>query len=237
MKTIHEIREEFAALMIEGQSRFEGSIGFINDDTIELVGATFIADEPTIFGKVNDDYVQRELAWYKSESLNVMDIPGKVPPIWQNHASDHMEINSNYGYLVLNAGNHNQYVNVLSKLLQDPSTRQATMIYTRPSMHKDWNRDGMSDFICTNTVQYLIRNNRLHCVVQMRSNDVVFGYRNDYAWQTYVMEQLLLDLNSLGDFELEKGAIVWHAASLHVYSRHYDLVQKYIETGEHGTEL
>ena len=37
--------------------------------TIELVGANFVADEPLIFGTVNEDYVERELAWYKSKSL------------------------------------------------------------------------------------------------------------------------------------------------------------------------
>jgi thymidylate synthase len=230
MKTIAQIREDLARLY-DGDE-YHNSIGFVNEDTVELIGATFIADEETIFGKVNDDYVARELEWYKSQSLSVMDIPGKIPQIWQAHASSNMEINSNYGYLVLSEANHFQYVNALSKLLQDPNTRQATMIYTRPTMHKDWNRDGMSDFVCTNTVQYLIRENRLHSVVQMRSNDVVFGYRNDYAWQQYILDQLLQDLNSLGGFDLEKGDMVWHAASLHVYKRHYPLLENFIETGD-----
>ena len=47
--------------------------------TIELIGQSFEADEPTIFGELNQDYIDRELAWYKSKSLNVNDIPGKVP--------------------------------------------------------------------------------------------------------------------------------------------------------------
>ena len=51
--------------------------------TIELVGANFVADEPLIFGAVNEDYVERELAWYKSKSLYVKDIPGKTPAIWE----------------------------------------------------------------------------------------------------------------------------------------------------------
>jgi len=34
--------------------------------TIELIGASFIADEPAIFGEVNYDYVQEELDWYDS---------------------------------------------------------------------------------------------------------------------------------------------------------------------------
>lgn len=228
MRSIQEIRWILANKYQAGE--FTG-------DTIEVVGDSFLADEPTIFGKVNEDYVRREFDWYMSESLNVNDIEGKVPPIWKAHATEDGRINSNYGFLAFSPGNGSQYLNVMSKLIADRDSRQATMIYTRPSMHGDWNHDGMSDFVCTNTVQYLIRNDRLHAVVQMRSNDVVFGYRNDYAWQKHVQEQLYLDLKSLEYHELQMGEIVWNAASLHIYERHYPLLEKFIETGEFGGEL
>ena len=48
------------------------------------------------------------------------------------------------------------------------------------------NCQGMSDFICTNAVSYMIRDDELISVVQMRSNDVVYGYKNDYAWQKWM---------------------------------------------------
>ena len=85
-------------------------------------------------------------------------------------------------------------------------------------MWLDYDIRGRSDFMCTNAVQYLIRENRLHAVVQMRSNDVVFGYRNDYAWQSHVMDKLCNELN------VERGNIHWNVGSLHVYERHFDLV-------------
>ncbi|MGZ7196727.1 hypothetical protein ACXWOC_11115, partial [Streptococcus pyogenes] len=77
-----------------------------------------------------------------------------------------------------------------TELIEKPDSRRAIMIYTRPSMQVDFERDGMSDFMCTNNVQYLIRDGRVHAIVNMRSNDVVFGFRNDYAWQKYVLESL-----------------------------------------------
>jgi thymidylate synthase len=92
------------------------------------------------------------------------------------------------------------------------------MIYTRPSMWQDYNRNGRSDFMCTNTVQYLIREGRLHAVVNMRSNDAIFGFRNDRAWQQHVLEKLANDLN------VPSGNLYWNVGSLHVYSRHYHLV-------------
>jgi thymidylate synthase len=76
----------------------------------------------------------------------------------------------------------------------------------------------MSDFVCTNAVQYFIRNNKLTTIVQMRSNDLVWGYRNDYAWQREVQRRMADELS------IEPGALLWHAGSLHVYERHFDYI-------------
>jgi thymidylate synthase len=105
------------------------------------------------------------------------------------------------------------------------------MIYTRPSMHTEYSTAGMSDFICTNAVQYLIRDGALHTVVQMRSNDVVFGYRNDYAWQHYVSSSLLKQYNDRlyeESDEIVLGSITWQVGSLHVYERHFPMIEDYI---------
>jgi thymidylate synthase len=188
--------------------------------TIEMIGATFEADEPTIFGELNEDYIDRELEWYKSMSLYVEDIPGKTPAIWQQVADRGGKINSNYGWAIWHKDNHLQYAHVLNELTFSPNSRRAVMIYTRPTMWQDYNRDGMSDFMCTNAVQYMIRDGQLVAIVQMRSNDVVFGYRNDYAWQKYVADRLSEDLKLT-----KEPKIIWHVGNLHVYERHFDKVK------------
>jgi len=192
--------------------------------TLELVGASFIADEPAVFGVVNHDYVERECQWYDSMSLSVSDIPGGAPKIWQQVASSKGEINSNYGWMIYSEQNHKQYWSTLLELLAHPNSRRAVMIYTRPTMHTDYCRDGMSDFCCTNAVQYLIRDSKLHVVVQMRSNDLIFGYKNDRAWQVEVQSRLLKDLNLKGENAYTAGDIIWNVGSLHVYERHFDLI-------------
>lgn len=192
--------------------------------TLELVGASFIADEPAVFGVVNHDYVERECQWYDSMSLSVSDIPGGAPKIWQQVASSKGEINSNYGWMIYSEQNHKQYWSTLLELLAHPNSRRAVMIYTRPTMHTDYCRDGMSDFCCTNAVQYLIRDSKLHVVVQMRSNDLIFGYKNDRAWQVEVQSRLLKDLNLKGENAYTAGDIIWNVGSLHVYQRHFDLI-------------
>ena len=187
--------------------------------TIEMIGATFEADEPTIFGKVNQDYVDRELAWYKSKSLSVYDIPAPVPEIWKQVADENGYINSNYGWCIWSDDNYGQYWKVLNELRENPNSRRAVMIYTRPTMWYDYNFNGMSDFMCTNAVQYMIREDTLVAVVQMRSNDVVFGYRNDFAWQNHVVKLLGAALG------IDKTKVIWHVGNLHVYERHFDMVK------------
>jgi len=187
--------------------------------TIEWVGASFMANEETIFGPVNWDYVDKEIQWYNSCSLNVNDIPGNTPEIWKQVADPDGFINSNYGWCVYHPDNGYQYQAAKDELLKNRDSRRAIMIYTRPTMHFDYNFNGRSDFMCTNAQQYVIRDNKLHVIVQMRSNDVVFGYRNDRAWADHVLSKLANDL------EIDKGNIYWQVGSLHVYERHFDLVK------------
>lgn len=191
-------------------------------DMIELLGTSFLADEDTILPNRprNDAYIERELEWYLSQSRRVEDMPGEVPEIWHKVASRLGEVNSNYGYLVFNHGNGDQYGHVRDELRRNRDSRRGTMVYTRPSIQWEYMTGGMSDFICTNAVNYFIRDDRLHAVVQMRSNDAVFGYPNDLAWQRYVLERLA------GDVDAEVGPITWQAASLHVYPRHFYLLEE-----------
>jgi thymidylate synthase len=192
--------------------------------TIELINAVFHANEDSIFGNVNKEYVERELQWYKSMSLSVDDIPGGTPQIWKQVASKDGMINSNYGWCIYSEDNGYQFKNVLEELVSNPFSRRANMIYTRPSMHTDFNKNGMSDFICTNNVQYFIREGQLHACVFMRSNDAVFGYKNDYAWQRHVQEQLLIGINNRLATAYGLGTMLWNVGSLHVYERHFDIV-------------
>ena len=189
--------------------------------TIEMIGASFIADEDAIFGKPNDEYIDAEIAWYDSQSTNINDIPyGDEPPkAWQYSANEHGEINSNYGHLIWSDKYYNQFEQVIDELEANPDSRRASMIYTRPSIWEEYNENGKNDFICTNSVTYYYRNDKLHAVVQMRSNDVIFGYRNDFAWQSYVLHQLAWELH------MDAGDIHWQVQNLHVYERHFDLVK------------
>jgi len=211
------------------------------DLTIELLGASFIADEDCIFGKLNEEYIEKEIEWYNSQSTNIKDIYGEErepPASWVSTADDNGNVNSNYGNLIYSEEFSNQFKNALRELTHGHhDTRRATMVYTRPSIWDDYNKDGKSDFICTNAVTYYARGGELHAVVQMRSNDVWAGYRNDLAWQKHVLEKLTGHCNNylvyIRDlFPLKPGKIYWQAQNLHIYEKNFYLVDHYIKTGE-----
>jgi len=227
---VSHVRDELARLLASGQRvgvAREGSMtSLVGSSTVEIVGASFIADDEAIFGAVDHGYLEREEAWYRSMSLNVNDIPGGAPKIWQAIAASDGTVNSNYGWCLRSPENCCQLQHVIEELRRHPDSRRAVAIYTRPSMWYDYKVDGRADFMCTNAVQYLIREGALHACVQMRSNDAVTGYKNDRAWQRTVLAQLAGELN------LPMGTLHWAAGSLHVYARHFYLVDHYARTGE-----
>jgi thymidylate synthase len=216
---VSDVRDYFIGMKNTGLNHTTDKTGV---KCIELIGASFLADEPAIFGTPNVEYIKKEIAWYESMSLNINDIYGfgSMPPAaWQYAASKDGFIHSNYGYLIWHKDNGNQYDKVLKELKENPTSRRALMIYQRPSIWDEYDLDGCSDFICTNSVAYYIRHGRLDCSVSMRSNDVVYGYKNDYAWQQYVLHKLADDL------DLEPGNMIWQVQNLHVYEKHFDLIQ------------
>lgn len=226
---IQENTSDIKHYFIDALAREDFVMDRSGQKTIELIGASFFADQPAIFGTPNESYIEIEKAWYESQSTNVNWITEtynrNVPEAWKASANKFGQINSNYGYLIYSDKYYYQYGRVLDELLENPDGRRASMIYTRPSIWEEYNEDDKNDFICTNSVTYYIRDNSLHCVVQMRSNDVVFGYKNDYAWQLHVLEKMVEDYNECSMEKIKVGDIIWQVQNLHVYERHFHLVK------------
>lgn len=201
--------------------------------TLEIQNANFIVDKPWIVREPNYDYFEKEMAWYMSESLNVNDISGGAPQMWKACADPLGYINSNYGWCIFSNDNGYQFEHCLNKLKEDPHTREAIMIYNRPSMQEDYCKNGMHDFMCCQNVQYFIneRNNEtyLDCIVNFRSNDAVFGFNNDALWILNVQAMLAHRLTKeTGKHISSDGHIYWNAGSLHIYERHF----KYLNNGQ-----
>tara|TARA_R110002096_G_scaffold69149_1_gene166341 strand:- start:20514 stop:21206 length:693 start_codon:yes stop_codon:yes gene_type:complete len=227
---VQDIRDYFRSEL--EQQRF--TIDKTGAKTIEIIGASFKADANSIFGTPSPSYIAKEMLWYDSGSTNINDISDNSPPpaAWMYAADAHGNINSNYGHLIFSEKYGNQFERAVDELISNKDSRRATMVYTRPSIWVEYNEGGKSDFICTNAVNYYIRDGKLHSVVQMRSNDAVFGYKNDYAWQLEVMNRIIQYYNEIQYIDdvpsaaITLGDINWQVANLHVYERHFDLIAK-----------
>ena len=191
-------------------------------NTVELQGVSFRVTEGSIFGTPNEDYIKAEIEWYESQSLDVDDLAkiyGKRVKIWDSVANYKNCINSNYGWCIYSNENGNQYSHAVEALWHNPNTRQSVMHYTRPAMHTEAVKNGGNDFMCTYAVQYFNNSGYLDAHVYMRSNDAVFGFNNDVAWQKHVLTKMAQDTN------LTQGVINWNVGSMHVYDRHYGLIE------------
>lgn len=195
--------------------------------TVEIQNAHFLADKDWIIREPNYDYAKREIEWYESQSLYVKDIPGKVPKIWEMCADKDGKINSNYGWCIWSDENKNQFDHCVKRLLDDPHTREACMIYTRPSMQIDCNENGMHDFMCTYSTQVFLNEVRddvktyqLDYTVFQRSCDAVYGFDNDVLWHRHVMCKLVDELIK-NNVNVILGDMIYNCGSLHVYERHF----------------
>lgn len=202
---------------------------FDSTGNVSILSASFVVTKPYLIREANEDYVQRELKWYLSESLNVNDIPGKTPKIWEQVADKDGFINSNYGWTTFSKDNYSQFDKVVEELSKNKYSRQGVVIFVRPTMHEDSKRNGMHDWICTYCYNFKVEKDndgidKLYMMVNMRSNDSVFGFANDQPFANYVFDKMLEELKKVHP-ELQKGVMFWKADNLHVYPRHF----KYLE--------
>lgn len=216
------IRSLIAEIDAEGDLIRDGDILYK-----ELIGKRLNFVRTTISSPIIDlgvfktkvDYIKKELEWYENQSLSINHM-ANPPKIWQQVCDIHRTVNSNYGFLIYSRQNGMQFDNVIAELNRNKSSRRAVMYYTNPWMHYQ----GGKDHICTLAVQYLWRGNKIHAVVFMRSNDVVYGLIGaDLYWQDYVLKKVCYELGAA------PGNITWIAGSLHIYERHFDKVKELLK--------
>lgn len=169
-------------------------------------------------------YVQQEKEWYDSHELKIDKVSNVK--IWNESANIDKEINSNYGNLVYSKNNFSQFSHVVKTLVNHKDSRQGIIIYSRPSIHLEWNDLEGHDFICTNYQQFFIRDNKLFCVVSMRSNDAIYGTFNDLPWFFRVYKDMLTELREKAYDTLDYGKIIFIPNSFHCYERHFELLEK-----------
>ena len=188
------------------------SFGGLRSGTKTLYNVGFYLERPmdnlinTPFRKWSNKYAVREWDWYLSGDPNGEEI-SKHAPIWKNHMDKEGNVRSNYGWQ-WNRGS--QLDRIIDKLRGDENTRQALLsIY-------DGKEIGTYEYDtpCTSSIHFQIVNNKLCMSVNMRSNDLWFGFCNDQFCFS-MLQKMVAD--RLG---IEVGWYYHFASNFHLYKRH-----------------
>ena len=153
-----------------------------------------------------------EFCWYMTGNRNI-DIIAKYIPGWtkfvDNYPTNRLAV-SNYGAIW-----KDQIPALIKHLKTEPDTRRGCIqIYDSQQPNKYVCRD----MPCTLSLDFNIRDDKLYMTTFMRSNDVVFGFCNDVFAFTMLQE---LIANELG---VEMGSYTHHAVSMHIYEKHFNLL-------------
>ena len=167
--------------------------------------------------KINKNYLKNELKWYLKGTLTIEQI-SKFSSFWSKLTDSNGTINSNYGNIALidKYNGKSQYEWCIDSIKNDINTRQAVINYNQPK-HKYKNN---KDFVCTLAQHFMVRDGFLDTTVFMRSNDLIYGLTYDAPWFCLLTKKIARECN------LKIGVYRHYAASLHVYEKHFKMINK-----------
>lgn len=173
------------------------------------------------------DYVMAEILWYISAN-NETDWIANYSSFWKNISDDGTTANSAYGARIFVEHDYHeaydkegvrlsytQWQYVKDELTRDRDSRRAVIHIRQP-------QDSVlavKDMPCTLSLQFFIRDEKLHLVVQMRSNDLILGTALDVPAFTFMQEMMAMELG------LDVGFYYHTSNSMHVYERHYQMCE------------
>ncbi len=185
--------------------------------------------------KFNIHYVMAEILWYLSGN-NKTEWIANYSNFWKDISDDGITANSAYGARIYipHAYQHHydnfhfskmpqgwsQWKYVIDELTKDPDSRRAVIHIRQPQD----SYLAKKDVPCTLSLQFFIRDNKLHLIVQMRSNDLILGTSLDVPAFTFMQELMALELG------IDVGVYYHTSNSMHIYERHFDMCEKILNS-------
>lgn len=160
-----------------------------------------------------------EFAWHVSGSNNV-DFITYYAREWKNFSDDgKMITQSCYGHKIFKKDiyGESQWDRLIKLLKKDKFSRRAVLDLYESDSGIDY---FAKDIACVCTVQFLIRKEKLDVIVNMRSNDIIWGLPYDVYLFTMLQELLSLELC------VELGNYYHNVGSMHIYERHFELAKR-----------
>ena len=166
-----------------------------------------------------------ELCWYLS-GTNVAEPIVFYLPKYADDEEEDGTIHGGYGPRLFGTAPDARVRAVIDSLKANPASRRAVVqIFD----HTDLGPERYKDVPCTCTLQFLLRDNEVHLVVNMRSNDAYRGLPHDVFAFTMLQELVARSLN------VDLGRYIHMVGSLHLYDRDLDEVGCYLGEGWQST--
>lgn len=196
------------------------------DDYVECIGFSYsINPRLSFFMSNKSNLFTKEKAraiynWYKGKDSRDHSIEQWFEEYKHCTDENHPDFNSNYG---LYAYSENGLDKCIERLAKNDMTRQAMFCIN--------NNEAMSDKsidkLCTNTIHFFIRDNRLMMLVNMRASNFITLLPYDSFmfcyWYFYVYNKLI---HEHGMTDLELYYIDINAATIHFYDRNLEKIEE-----------
>lgn len=217
--------KEFNLISNGTWKHFFGSFRYLskpyNNGYKELISTSFIFNPVTdhVMTSTSNMFDVKKAAamyfWYKSGDRTDTNILTHFDEYKGCIDEEHTEFNSNYGYYAYTQGGLKRCVKYL---MEDKDSRQACFCIN--------NNEAMGpssiDKLCTNTVHFLIREDHLEMIVQMRSSNFLTLLPYDAFMFTVFYQHVYSALRSNKYYDLETGFIRIQFASLHMYESDFE---------------
>jgi thymidylate synthase len=169
------------------------------------------------------DYIKAELTWYlRADPYDSMIT--EHAQIWKDIRQDDGRFFSNYGQYIFGYQNGAQFV--IDELRADIDSRRAVI----PLLNASHLFHSNKDVVCTYSISFRVRDNKLNMSVNMRSNDAIWGMTNDVACFSFIHEIVHSMLTEYMPI-VKLGTYTHKVDSLHVYERHFNLLKNLANNG------
>lgn len=193
-----------------------------NGGSRELIGASYALETTDYTFLTNatrglsPSYAAAETLWYLSGS-NTAEMLLAYAPSYMHYLTPEGIAHGAYGY---RWAQFNQFRKVIDELKTEKNSRRAVMTCWR--VDDDLGNASSRDLPCTLSLQFLLRGNKLHLVVTMRSNDLWLGMPYDIFAFTAIQRLMAEAL------DVDTGTYTHNVGSLHIYDKNEEKVQSVI---------
>lgn len=161
-----------------------------------------------------------EFLWYLTKD-NRLDFIQPYIPAYTQDSDDGLTVHGGYGPRLFKWRGNDQIENAITLLHTSPASRRAVV----QLFDAEDNAKRHREVPCTTTLQFLLRDETLHLIATMRSNDAYLGLPHDIFCFTMLQEMAARALCA------EVGEYRHFAGSMHLYDKDRLAARRYLDEG------